>query len=378
MTKHSITMRKQLFRRVFGLLTILFVAGSLAVGCYDDSELRSSINDLRTQLSQLQTLVSSLQNDDAVIGVTQNADGSFIIKFKKSGDVTIRNGKDGNDGKDGSIVSVTKGEATYVFTFSDGTTVILPRYSETRVLTFEDADYKGPANIAQYWTSLIDESQSGGSILYGNGCAWNDENNTFLAGSVLPYDPETWSGGFSGGGIAISNYGNGMVTGADYMRQLEVFNAALDGAGRNGNGNNGSQNFAIIYDAGAWASNAAALSMADGIARTIESVYVNNTCYTLNVLKNGNDFAAKMADNGFFKVTATGYAGGEVVGTSEFYLAKNLSFVSEWTKWDLSGLGAVDKVVFSLSGSAEQYGEWGINTPTYLAIDDVAVRYYPD
>ena len=374
-------MQNNFFRRVLGLLTLVFVAGSLAVGCYDDSELRASIDDLKSQLTQLQTLVSTLQNDDSVIGVTQNPDGSYTIKFKKSGDVTIHNGKDGNngkDGKDGSIVSVTTDETTYIFTFSDGTTVILPRYYETRVLTFEDADYKGPAEIVNYWSSLIDEPQYGGPILYGKGCTWNDANNTILSGSVLPYDPETWSGGLSGGGIAISNYGNGMISDISFLYQLEVFNPALDGAGRTGNGNNGSNNFAVVYDAGAWASNPAALSMTDGVARTIESVYVNNTCYTLDVLKNGNDYSAKMADNGFYKVTATGYVAGKAVGTSDFYLAKNLSFVCEWTKWDLSGLGAVDKVVFSISGSPEQYGDWGFNTPAYLAIDDVAVRYYPD
>ena len=94
-------MRKNYFRRVFGLALAILMAGSLAVSCYDDSELRASIDDLKTQLSQLQTLVSTLQNDDAVTGVTQNADGSYTINFKKSGAVTIRNGKDGKDGKDG-------------------------------------------------------------------------------------------------------------------------------------------------------------------------------------------------------------------------------------------------------------------------------------
>ena len=380
-------MFKMNFRRALGLFLTLIVAASTAVGCYDDSELRASIEKLRTQLDQLQTLVSTLQSDDAVIGVTQNPDGSYTIKFKKSGDVTISNGKDGkdgndgndgNDGKDGSIINVIKGEETYTFVFSDGTTVILPRYSEVRVLTFENADYKGPADIHDYWSSLIDDSQYGGKLLYSTGCTWKDDNNTFLSGSVLPYDPETWSGGLSGGGIAISDYASGMLEGADYLRQLEVYNPLIKGMGRGNSGNNGSNNFAIVYDAGAWASNPAALSMTDGVARTIESVYVNNTSYTLNVLRNGNDYAARMADDGFFKVTATGYVGGEVAGTSEYYLAKNLSFVCEWAKWDLSELGAVDKVVFSLSGSPEQYGDWGINTPTYLAIDDVAVRYYPD
>ena len=37
------------FRRVFGLFLIIFVAGSLATGCYDDSELRESIENLKTQ-----------------------------------------------------------------------------------------------------------------------------------------------------------------------------------------------------------------------------------------------------------------------------------------------------------------------------------------
>ena len=381
-------MRKNNFRRVFGLALAILMAGSLAVSCYDDSELRASIDDLKTQLSQLQTLVSTLQNDDAVTGVTQNADGSYTINFKKSGAVTIRNGKDGKDGdpgkdgKDGTILEVVKGGETYTFIFSDGTTITLPRYCETRVLTFEDIDYKGPEDNARYWSSKIDDPQIYGEILYGTGCLWNDENNTFLYGSVLPYDPETWSGGLSGGGIAISNYGNGMLTGADYTRQLEVFDSELDGAGRQNCGNRGSNNFAIVYDGGLFGSNPAALTMSDGVARVIESAYVNNTCYALNSLLNGDDYAAPMANNGFFKIRATGYNGGLEMSHLDFYLAQNISFVTSWTRWDLSGLGYVDKVVFSLIGSDELYSDYGfgpmLNTPTYFAIDDVAVRYYPD
>ena len=155
------------FRRVFGLALAIFVAGSLAVGCYDDSELRASIDNLKSQLEQLRNLVSTLQNDDSVTGVTQNPDGSYTINFKKSGAVTIKNGKDGkdgndgNDGNDGSIISVEKGSDTYTFIFSDGTTLILPRYSEVRVLTFEDSDYVGPIKMANYWSSKIDEPQYG-------------------------------------------------------------------------------------------------------------------------------------------------------------------------------------------------------------------------
>ena len=377
-------MRKQNFKRVLGLLFVLFVAGSMAVSCYDDSELRASIDDLKSQLSQLQNLVSVLQNDDAVTSVTQNSDGSYTINFKKSGAVTIKNGKDGEPGapgKDGAITAVVKGEENYTFIFGDGSSIILPRDYEVHTLTFEDADYKGPVDILNYWTSMIDSEQYGGELLYGKGCTWADENNTFLSGSVLPYDAVTWSGGFSGGGIAISNYGNTSFEEADYTRQLEVYVPSIDEefyAAREYCGNNGSDNFAIVYDAGAWASNPAALVMSDGAARIIESAYVNITNYTLNVLVNGNDYAAKMAENGFYKVTATGFNGEDATGSVDFFLAKNRTIPAIWVRWDLAKLGFVDKVVFTISASTEQYGDWGLNTPAYFAIDDIAVRVFAE
>jgi hypothetical protein len=376
-------MRKLSFKRVFGLLSVLLLAGSLAVSCYDDSEIRASIDDLKSQLTQLQTLVASLQNDDAVTGVTLNSDGSYTIHFKKSGDVTIKNGKDGNpgkDGKDGAISAVVKGEEYYTFIFGDGSSIMLPRYWETRVLTFEDADYAGPEETTNYWSAKIDEPQYGGPILYGNGCTWKDDYNTFLSGSVLPYDAATWSGGFSGGGIALSNYGDWLMINVGFEQQLTCYNYDLpDGGSRQKAGHNESDNFAIVYDAGAWGSNPAILSFADGEARVVESLYIVNTLYTLYVLYYGNDYCAPLAENGYLKVTATGYLGDSIVGTSDFYLAnKNRTFVSKWTEWDLSELGYVDKIQFTMSGSADLYGEWGINVPTYFAIDDISVRVYPD
>ena len=93
---------------------------------------------------------------------------------------------------------------------------------------------------------------------------------------------------------------------------------------------------------------------------------------------NGDSYSAPMAADGFFKVTATGYLGDEVTGKEEFYLAHGGVFITGWTSWDLSKLGAVDKVVFIISGSPDLYGEYGFNAPAYFAIDDVAVRVYPD
>ena len=60
---------------------------------------------------------------------------------------------------------------------------------ELRVLTFEEADYKGGTNFAggTDWSSLIDNPQYGGKLLYGSGGGvdsidaaykWTDTNNT--------------------------------------------------------------------------------------------------------------------------------------------------------------------------------------------------------
>ena len=386
-TNYFNTMLKHNFRRVFGLALAIFMAGSLAVSCYDDSDLRASIDDLKSQLSQLQTLVSTLQNDDAVTGVTKHSDGSYTITFKRGGDVTIKNGengtngKDGKDGKDGSIISVTKDDVnhTYVFSFSDGTTLVLPQYSEVRVLTFEDADYKGPEETTAYWSSKIDDPQYGGELLYSpTGYVWLDKNHSFLSGNVQVYDPENYLYGFSSGGIAISNYGNGMFAGASYDRQLEVYNSQLDGAGRAGCGHNGSDNFAVLYDPGEWGE-APCVGFLDNVPRVIESVYVTNICYVLNSLINGDQLAAPMADDGFFFVEAIGTNLGEITGIVRFYLANTrLNVITQWTKWDLSGLGEVTQVDFRIGGSKDMDGEYGFNMPRYVAFDDFAVRVYPD
>lgn len=361
------------------------MAALLATACYDDTELRESITRLRSQLAQMEALVSSLQNDDAVTGVTTNADGSISIQFKKSGTITIHNGKDGEpgapgkDGKDGSIVSVVKDEDTYTFLFDDGTRLVLPRYSEIRVLTFEDADYKGKSGVSAYWTSLVDDPQYGGPLLYSpDGYAWSDDDNTFLGATVLPQDFEAFTYGFSSGGIAISNYGSSAMDNADYTRQLECFGPALaPGSRRSGAGHGGSDNFAVVYDA--QMGHPAALVMQDGVARIVKSAYVANMTYTLNTLINGDAFTAPMANNGFLKITATGYVGEEESGTSEFYLAKTvLNFVTEWKEWDLSELGAVDRIVFSVSGSEDLYNDYGLNVPAYFAIDDIAVKVHLD
>ena len=50
-------------------------------------------------------------------------------------------------------------------------------------------------------------------------------------------------------------------------------------------------------------------------------------------------------------------------------------FKTTWQKWDLSVLGEVVSVALNIVGSADLYGDWGLNAPAYFAYDDIAVRF---
>jgi hypothetical protein len=49
--------------------------------------------------------------------------------------------------------------------------------------------------------------------------------------------------------------------------------------------------------------------------------------------------------------------------------------VTDWQKWDLSGLGAVKKVRFNFLYSSEMGGKYGFTIPGYFAYDDIAVWF---
>ncbi len=92
---------------------------------------------------------------------------------------------------------------------------------ELRVLTFEDADYKGGTSFAggNNWTSLIDSPQYGGKMLYGESGAgvdsvdaaykWTDKNNTWLS-NTLSEGYGSWC--YWSGGHAVSNYVSGEIS----------------------------------------------------------------------------------------------------------------------------------------------------------------------
>ena len=261
---------------------------------------------------------------------------------------------------------------------------------ELRVLTFEDADYKGGTNFANGndWSSLIDDPQYGGKLLYGSGGAgvdsadeayqWTDTNNTWLH-NILSEGYGSWC--YWSGGHAISNYNTGDIEDyGGFKAQLTVYKKGVSGLSRTGGGHNGSDNFAVHYgymDGSQFnkTENLPALTFADGPERVIDHMYVTNTTYALNCYIDGNGLTAKIGPDDWVKLVATGYdTKGAKTGETDIYLCNGPdNIIMDWTKWDLSSLGKVAKVTFNVTGSSDN--GYGFSQPAYFAYDDVAVRF---
>ena len=116
------------------------------------------------------------------------------------------------------------------------------------------------------------------------------------------------------------------------------------------------------------------------------SMYITNTTYTALSMLDGDDFAKKFGggsgdDADFFKLAILGWdAMNNSTGSVEFYLAdfrfadnSQDYIVTDWQLVDLTDLGgAVSRITFEFY-SSDMHPEFGINTPTYFAIDHFVV-----
>lgn len=222
------------------------------------------------------------------------------------------------------------------------------------------------------WTSLIDNPQYNGDLLYKNeGYSWYDEA-TDLSHSV--------NGGKYGsyyymGGMAVSNfYSTDYASNKTFMEQLTVY---AEGAHSGSN---------CIVSNG-YHSSWSAMGYGDSPvlefkteAAYIESAWVANTCYSYASAIGGvNDQTPALTAEQSIWVRATGYTidadGNEVEGSSlDFFLYKDGKdeLNGGWKKWDLSTLGKVNKVKFDVQWNGEG-GADAFMHPAYFALDDITV-----
>lgn len=278
-----------------------------------------------------------------------------------------------------------------------GTMSMTAQSYELRVLTFEDGTEKSgfeAVNGLTGWSELIDDPQQFGQLLYGDNnmgtedpYMWTDGGNTELHHEFI----DSWGMGsyaYYGGGEAISHYwSSDYATYGDYLNQLTAYrpDAGSNDMNTADGGHNGSNNFCVhfgyIDDTGYGVSEVPAIVFADGVARVIDHVYVCPTTYTYFTVFQGNDLTDALGEDGKLWIQARGFASAEddePSATTEFlfFAGDGSADTRDWTKWDLSELGAIEKLEFNMygEGSGSDNG-YGLSQAAYFAWDDMAVRF---
>ncbi|MCF8244376.1 MAG: DUF4465 domain-containing protein [Saprospiraceae bacterium] len=151
-----------------------------------------------------------------------------------------------------------------------------------------------------------------------------------------------------------------------------------------GGGVNGSNTYSVSYIFGSGVMNLTG----NAVGGVVQGLYLTNNTYAYLSMLEGDGFAKRFGgENGndpdFFKVTIRKYLNGQIGSDSvEFYLAdyrftdnSQDYIVNNWTWVDLTPLGNVDYLEFTVASS--DVSTSGINTPTYLCVDDVTTTDMP-
>lgn len=202
------------------------------------------------------------------------------------------------------------------------------------------------------------------AIGYQNGSNAADDFMIGGAAFTNTYNPlyGSWTG------FAISNHTDALTPG--YLNQYSSIT---------GSGAGGSAQYAVGYYTTYETSTNISLGGLTDLAGLGSSI--SNTTYAALALRDGDSGVKKFGgdtgtDPDWFLLTIEGYAGGLQTGeTIEFYLADYRSadsasdyWVNDWRFVDFSPLGSVDEIRFSMSSS--DTGIYGMNTPSYFAMDN--------
>lgn len=220
-----------------------------------------------------------------------------------------------------------------------------PATDPTKTVTFE----KQALNNDKYWCGETNDKgyDSWGATVYP--CTYTENFATFNTTYGVSY----WMG------YAISaRTATGFVQGPGLTPTdtPDQFNN-ITGKAHTGN------NFCVVQTYGE------SIDLAGAGGVKLKGFWYTNSSYTVEIIKNGNDFAKKFGPSDWLTCTVTGEQADGTKKTVAIKLAENGDYVKEWKYADLSSLGMVKKLTFAFTGSDS--GEWGLNTPAYMCIDDI-------
>ena len=208
-----------------------------------------------------------------------------------------------------------------------------------------------------------------------------DFDDNFLAAGTF-YDPQaatTWTDN----GVTFDHGWNTQFnccwSGFTYSNATDTTTAGFlnDRSAITGDGvGAGQDNYGVVY------TGAGNSQMYFGGARTVDGGYFTNTTYAYLAMAfgdDGNDPAyvkGPFGEGDFFELTVTGLDElGQAVSSLSFLLADGADVVDSWEYFDLSGLGIIYGLDFSLNSS--DIGSFGMNTPAYFAMDNLQTNVVP-
>ncbi|MCH2179871.1 MAG: DUF4465 domain-containing protein [Mariniblastus sp.] len=230
-------------------------------------------------------------------------------------------------------------------------------------------------------TQFTGENPAGGGQFFNGNNGTGTNNAGWSSGGVFFNNNYTDAGSYDyWDGWSYSNVVN--AASAGYTNQYASYpGGGFDGAG----GVSAGGNYAISYGNGAFFNLPGASSLA--------SVRLTNSTYAGLSMLNGDSFAKKFGgatgdDPDFFRVILTGFDGvdttGNVIGSVSVNLA-DFTFadraddyiVDEWIEVDLSALAVARSVQINYE-SSDMTNSGFINTPTYLAMDNLVLNSIPE
>ena len=140
-----------------------------------------------------------------------------------------------------------------------------------------------------------------------------------------------------------------------------------------GHGVNGSKNYAVFFF-DAYNNPMPIETVTSG--ETVSGFYITNTAWVVKSILEGDGMSGAFEKGDYLKLTITGKndAPGSAK-TVEVMLADYTSeneadhyYLKDWTWVDLTSLGNVNNITFSIDGTKKN--EWGLTTPTYFCMDD--------
>ena len=145
-----------------------------------------------------------------------------------------------------------------------------------------------------------------------------------------------------------------------------------------GSGVDGSSTYAVSF-----VSSGSKIHLTDDAAGgSLAGLYVTNNTYAYLSMLDGDTFTKRFGgetgdDPDFLLLSIKKYLNGELSTDSvDFYLAdyrfadnSQDYIVKDWNFIDLSSLGDVDSLRFSITGS--DTGQFGLNTPAYVCVDNI-------